>query len=712
MKYVKYLILIVLLAISANSPIWSRSSKTEDIEPSHANIRLSQEAEELIQNARKEETEKQWITAVNDYQKASEIYSQYVINQSPVNNSKEAALGYNDLYWGVKYVCQSALRKLPLEGRKIYQQIFDPPAKHLFEQSGISINNNSTSGFIDTVPLSVLSEKYPLTEYGEKALIVLIRWCLEESELYAASGYYKQLLAYHPESLDKLRPIESAIIVNYLNNKQLAHINKAGEWKTYSGNNTRSQLSHSPSNENFTPYAYFELPQIAYLPNYQPYYYPPSSRPNTYSNAIPYFPIVNNELIYIPAGLGICVLDLKNPKLRITFDKSEIYKLQANWKFFHISDSDTKTFFEERTINTATLSEDGARLYAPIITSFEEHEQQFGYLEVKYPFPRRILYAFNTQTGRIMWTTDKIVSENIDGDPKNILFPVAPAVEDDVLYAAGINMAHQTDIPEHYVFALGSFSGKAYFKTFIASGILETNLFNNPSREPIASAVTVDDENIYYCSQMGAIVAIDKYSGTLKWLKKYEQYSLPPVDPNNPNSYVIPPRLPLRWINNPIIYTDFSKSGSSQSVDTNSGQIVFTAIDSPFIVMLSAKDGKEIWRLDADALQLGNIRYIIGIKDNLLIVSGESGVVCLDITKKGKIEWLLQGHKFIGKGALTDNRLFITSDSSLLEIILETGKISKEYDLKANGRFPASGNILFSNNYLILTSSQQLSIYK
>lgn len=698
--YYTILILLFLIIGIGLSQVVSSNTYTE-IEPSRAYIRVSNEAENLIKAARKAETEQQWIIAVKNYQKAIELYPQYVINQSIFNNT----IGdkNNDIYWGVQYICEKSLQDLPPDGKKIYREIFEPVAKHIFEQGCKADPTTSRLEVIDINKLFLLANQYSLTYHGQMSLIILMRWYFEQAELYKAIKYYRKLSGTFPEIAESLP--EAKKINVFLNNKG---ITESKSWQTYAGNNTHSQIMsiQEPKEILSSLFGFFALPtqlvKLRQIPITMGYY---NIMP---VESIPYFPVVSNGLVYLSTGLGIYVLELEPKEIKAvdktsSAEEDNPYKLKEKWKFEIPLDENTQIFPEERIINTATISNNNHKLYVPLITAFEKHERKLGYLDVKYPFPRRTLFAFDTLTGRILWTTRKVPYDNKDNNSfEDILFPVAPAAEDDVLYLAGIHMLQQTDIPEHYLFALNGKNGEVYFKTFIASGILETNLFNNPSREPIVSAVTVDKDNIYYCSDMGVISAVDKYSGMLKWLKKYEQYSIPSTYPA-----INPPRLPLRWVNNPIIYTD------SLSTNKTKGQIIITAIDSPFLYVLSTENGEELWRWNADAVQMGNIRYLVGIKDNLLIVSGETSLICLNLAKDGKIEWIKDGYKFMGKGAITDDKIYVsTTDKGILEIGLKTGKLLNIHTALPEEKIYPAGHLLLVNNFLITASSEQINIYK
>lgn len=692
---------MVLISPGLPGLIFGQADLRAKVEPSRAHIRFSPEAEALVKTAAKAEQERNWRMAVENYQKAIELYSPYLINASIVNNKTEA--GNTGLYWGVQHFCGNVLRDMPPEGKKAYNDMFEPVARHALE--------DAIKGFLDMDKLEQIAWRYGLTEPGRQSLLILVCYYLEKGEVYKATGFYRQLQLNHPEAVNN---IPESRIINGILEKKYPEV----EWQTYAGSNTREKtmtnrmvggssdgLSVSSA---FTWVGYFKMPehviklfhhpdkcQVCGMKLKEEETICANCRAIRQYGPIPYFPVVGNRVIYLPTGSGIYAFELPESK-----ENQVSQEIKLKWKAEY--ETSVTKFQEERVINTATLSSDGRRVYVPLISSFEKHEERLGFLDVKYPFPRRLLFCFDTATAKALWKSDRVTySDNGNNPCDDIIFPIAPAEEGGVLYSTGIRMPNQVDIPEHYLFAMNARSGAVYFKTFICSGILESNLFNNPSRESIASAVTVDKDNIYYCSQMGVITAVDKYSGIVKWLKKYDEYLISPTWPNP-----TPPRLPLRWANNPIIYMDESPAGKVK------GQIIVTAIDAPFLYILSSGNGTELWRWNSDDAPLGNVRYLVGVKNGFLVVSGESCLICLNLNKGGKMEWKVEGGRFNGKSAITDDRVYITSDYTLMEIALKTGKLISRNILQGKDDFQPLANLLIVGDLLIRNSIGQMNIYR
>lgn len=657
---------------------------SSEVEQSRAHIRLSPESESLLKAAFKAEQSRDWRGAAENYQKALELYPQYLVSQSALSANPDS-LETRDLYWGVQYYCRSALARFPAEGRQAYNELFGRMARHAFD--------NAVKGRIDPEGLEQLGSRYALTESGWRALLILMRWHLERGDSYKALGFYRELERNYPSEVKELP--EFNLIGGFLEPDR-----PGSDWPTYAGDNTRSRLmavkaAEKPDGKHAFSWAgYFNLPEYAVNlfrrgANVNPY------APQVSYEFIPFFPIAHKNTIYLPTGSGIYSLAAPGMK-----KGAEAKELAVKWKVEY--ETSNPGFPEERTINTATISADGKRLYAPLISSFAEHDRPLSYLDVKYPFPRRTLFCFDTVTAKALWNSERLPYFNGESNAcEDVIFPVAPAEENGIIYIAGLRMPNQVDIPEHYIFTINARTGVVYSKTFIGSGILETNMFNNPSREPIVSAVTVDRDNVYYCSHIGVMTAVDKYSGIIKWSKKYEEYRIPTNWPDYTPSY-----LPLRWVNNPIIRL------SGAPVSPEPGQVLFAAVDSPFLYLLSAENGRELWRWNGDESNLGNTRYLLGVKDGMLVISGAAGLVCLNLNIGGKLEWAVKDRRFVGKGALAGDKIYITENYTLLEIDLKTGKLSSINTLQGREEPQSGAHVLIAGDFLIRSSIGHLNLYR
>ncbi|MFH1226555.1 MAG: PQQ-binding-like beta-propeller repeat protein [Planctomycetota bacterium] len=653
-----------------------------------AHVRLNDEAAALLAQAANSAESANWVQTAMLYQKVLEQYGEYVV---PVIDGET-------VYKGARYAALEGLRDMPPAGRKTYRQMFDLQAKALFETwLGKSEIINQKSEIID---------RYLFSTYGEKALVILSSYCLERADIGKAERYLNQALwlygnGPYPEPLrvniDLLAKLKTASAVNAGAQARSFDNN----WTSYCGNSTRnrSALGILPSGALPPPIGTFPgnndpnrlIPPVP-APNpsiYNPYYRTPVYNIATY---LPYFPVLVGNMIFLSDGSVVYAFDIsKQPSPAMLGQStrpispagdnapaSRIPALATAWRFEIPRPQDVQAVLEERVICTVTVGDN--KLYAPLITSYEEPETQLWGLPVKYPFPNRTMFCFDAVTGKAVWDSRQLVK---------VSFSVAPAAENGMLYVGGIKVPKQTDLPEHHVYCLDAATGAVIWETFIASGMLETNLFNNSSREPVGSPVTIDGETLYYCANIGVVAALNKYDGAIKWVSYYEQRNIPPVRQD-----YTPTHLSLDWINNPVI--------------AGNGSVYAAPLDSSYLICLSAQDGRASWRWNDE--EIGRTRYIIGAKGNQLVVSGSAAAACLSLDKQGKRDWVITSQPFRGRGLIADDRVYIPTFNGVLEVSLKSGKIINT--AQWSNPFQECGNLVLTPGLILSATHGKLNVFK
>ncbi|MEK7450146.1 MAG: PQQ-binding-like beta-propeller repeat protein, partial [Planctomycetota bacterium] len=707
---------------------------------SRAHIIISGEAKELIMAARRAEQAKDWDQVVKNYQKAMELYPNYLIPSKaagllPIQRAEQQSLqdklrsapsgaerqplqsrqggirfapSGDEVYLGVKHFCRESIRLLPPEGQMVYRKLFNQIAQKSFE---LAVRHQ------DAVQMEGLADRYLYTTAGLDALNWSVQYYLEKGSWLEAASCLEKLLT-HPETANPGLVIAQLGIVDAKGGEK----NKSADfsvnnWTTYGGDNTRTKLM-GPAFKTRPPQAWsFPLP----LPNFSLAEFLSFHRPEIAPDVnkyLLYWPVVENGVIYLSTGTGIYALNL----FPIESGPAPILSgHELLWKFEDISAS--RLLFEERLIFSPVVHQ--GLVYVNLVGAINKEDPVLNnLLYAKLPIPNRILAAFDSLNGRMKWKVGGYPdwASNSDNQPKaeedgasgnddfyflqKASFPVPPAVEGDigqgaVVYTPAIYTANPTDLPEHYVCCLDAATGQLRWKTFVASGLLETNLFNNPTRESVPLLITVDEQNIYYCSNIGVLAALDKKSGNIKWIKKYQQYQIPPT------TDLTSPRLPLTWVNNPLLY--ISKPGGPN-------YLIGAPIDSPFLYVLEADNANELWKWDG--AELGNGRYILGVYEGLLILSGENKLIALNIAKEGKREWVadFKDDPIVGKGALTSEEIYLGTVNGLYKLNAKNGKIiSKLPWSTGSDNQPAAdalaGNLIILDGILVTVSAQRLNVF-
>lgn len=262
--------------------------------------------------------------------------------------------------------------------------------------------------------------------------------------------------------------------------------------------------------------------------------------------------------------------------------------------------------FEDRILHATTVHE--GRVYANLVTALGSHEVQMNYIRVKFPFPRRALFCLDAYTGRVLWRLGghKRGERFEDG----LTFATPPTPHEGRLYVGAIRQDNPTDPFQHYVLCLDPATGRVLWSTFVASGGTEINLFGNSTRESLGGPVAIEGDGLYYCTNHGAIAALDRATGRLVWLYRYQQI------PVNPTRRIDIRRNALEWLPAAPIVAQ--------------GTVHVTPADSRSLLALDAHSGEKRWEKPR-----GDHRLMAGSDGTRLVLAGE-GVEWYEIATQGK----------------------------------------------------------------------------
>ncbi len=347
---------------------------------------------------------------------------------------------------------------------------------------------------------------------------------------------------------------------------------------------------------------------------------------------------------------------------------------------------------EPRVLHTVTVH-DGV-VYANLVSTCGREEEQLDFLVVKAPLPCRSLCAISARTGKLLWRAGGI--ETAKDVKLKASFQAAPAVEKGRVYAGAVFQKSQTDPVEHHVFCLDAATGEVIWSQYVAEGYLEMNLFNNPTREIVGSSVTLDAEAVYYCTNFGIVASLDKETGRTRWLRRYEQYHIPPTR----DVYVQP--MPTGWENNPIVVAG--------------GTLFVAPMDSPYLFGFDALEGKDKpgWKLCREAGERGpatRATWVLGAQGGRLVLAGPDRAVAIETRTAKKLwEWhVAQSDPIVGRGGITESTVYLPCQSGLVRLDLGTGEKT------GMDRWPDpqrdAGNVVVFDNTVVTASVGQLSVF-
>ena len=390
------------------------------------------------------------------------------------------------------------------------------------------------------------------------------------------------------------------------------------------------------------------------------------SVPPTYR---PFFPAVSDGIVYTHGEFSVAAYNL--------FGAGEL--LWQHKERAPMGD----LMYDDRVMHSVTVSE--GRVYANLITWLDEYETQHSFITVKFPFPKRALFCFDAYSGRLLWRMGgRRKAEQFE---EGLSFSVPPTPHNGLLYATAIKQDHQTDPFEHHVICIDPAApeGKrVLWSTFVASGGTEINLFGNSTRESLTSPVAVTDESVFCCTNHGAVGALDRRTGRLRWVAKYEQL------PVNPTRSVNVRRNPPEWCPGaPVV---------------GCGQVCVAPTDSPELYAFDVRDGRRVWERG----RARDIRYLYGITGTKLVVGGDA-IEWYDLAAQGKLLDRfspMQGGRGTGRGLIAADGVYLPMTEGLYKV--KSGKVKADQSfLRWPGRTDG-GNLVVADGALLVASLDEV----
>ncbi len=381
----------------------------------------------------------------------------------------------------------------------------------------------------------------------------------------------------------------------------------------------------------------------------------------------PLFPAVSDGLLYVHNETSVSAYNF--------FARRE----DRLWEF-RVPLPDGEVMFDNRVVYATTVHE--GRVFANLLTGIDRAEDQLGYVRVKFPFPRRALFALDAYTGRLLWRLGGHVGADQLED--NATFSVPPTPEGNRLYVGAIRQKFNTDPFHHYVLCLEASTGRVLWSTFVASGGTEINLFGNSTRESLGSPVAVTEDAVYYCTHHGAVAALEKRTGRLRWAFRYAQL---PISPTR-SIYVAKNRL--GWVNSPPVAAQ--------------GMLAVTPMDSPYLYVLDARTGAFAWRRP----RAREIRSIYGARDGTLVLGGErlEFLNLRDGTLRAETAPELLG---TGRGVVAEDGVWVAGMDKVRRVAWDGSWDEREARSWPGGR-EGGGNLIVVDGAIVLAAADGVEV--
>ena len=223
--------------------------------------------------------------------------------------------------------------------------------------------------------------------------------------------------------------------------------------------------------------------------------------------------------------------------------------------------------------------------------TFDRRRNNWRSIDVRRKLPARRLYAFDAESGRLLWRTEPAWLENRDTEPRG-LTSAPPAAAHGRVFLPLYDAVGTIDLSMQ---AYDLYTGEKLWRTFLVSGQQETNLFGNILRELSSQPPVADDDHVYFSTNLGAVVCLEADTGRTVWTRRY-------------------PRSAVRTFQTGMeSVRDETFANTPMAAGKN--RLVLAPADSEAAFVLRQEDGALLAEWPYASRSYGELRTLIGVTD-------------------------------------------------------------------------------------------------
>jgi outer membrane protein assembly factor BamB/tetratricopeptide (TPR) repeat protein len=184
------------------------------------------------------------------------------------------------------------------------------------------------------------------------------------------------------------------------------------------------------------------------------------------------------------------------------------------------------------------------------------------------------------------------------------------------------------------------------------------------NRRAMALSPTIADGIIVCPTGYGAIVAVDMQSRSLRWARTYASNRAPVV-----NSF--------RGFQTEDGYDPLQERWHEPTAIAHQGAALITPPDSNLLLCLDILTGENRWKLEGERRLNG--RYVVGVNNTCVVVVGNNEVYAYRLVDGSKLAWRLQfpkGQTAVGRGLWLGSSVMIPlSNQQVIKVDSTTGEL-------------------------------------
>ncbi len=643
----------------------------------------------------------------------------------------------------VRAYCQIRLAELPPEGRALYRTKVDPQAETWFRRGGQARDRDSLRKVVELAFCSSFGDDAlellgdlafqdghfgeALTAYGRlvpgprgsapgsihpdpdvdlprvAAKALLCRAAQGESPPTKAD--LDAFAAAYPKAEGALagrKGFYSKILAEALASDQLAPVEPPdGRWPTFAGSPTRTRISPGTVDVGSFQWRVPLEPVLSGRPmhpgmamrqNFDPRNPPGGGG----GEPIPaYHPIVLNDQVLIGDHDQVAAYDLS------ARPEESDGRVRVAWKHDANDQAGVGTAPQNvaQTQVRYTLTAVGDRVFARLGTPPTAGQGRANNANGAQT-PSSIVAVQRSTEGKVLWRRwaaevelprhGKPVADAADRISQSFAFEGTPVADERGLYVA---LSGNGARPATYVACLDPETGNSRWVRFIgeaappasqiANGGMMNGMGGTPEFEPGSRLLSLDGPTVYYQTNLGAVVALDAETGTVRWLTTYPSQDRP--------------------------------GGPGKGRDLNpaiiaNGRVMVGPEDSASLFALDAGTGRLSWK----TRPLTDVVHLLGVAKGRLIATGNH-VTSID-AETGDVlaRWPDNepGLNGFGRGLLAGDQIYWPTRTDIQVLDQETGTRSDRPPIKLLETFgTGGGNLVAGDGYLIVAQPEGLVVF-
>lgn len=678
---------------------------------------------------------RQWDTAADTLQEIIEKYSDRVV----VKEKNQSGLPVQ--YIGALWAAQARLAQWPAEGLASYRLKFEPKADALLKTAGEN-----------PADLHRILTRYFVTKAALLAGRRLIDHELTAGHFAAAAGTAQRVLSLYPNlGPDRAPILFAAGVADHLQHqeksaddalhelqsrfpKAVGHvsgqdvvlaeelekllklpapvaIDSPDSWPMFGGNARRDRIGDGHGQAKSPPLFSISLSKPVY----------PSVPPQIEDE------IKAQQSSDLTSGMMLDVMPVADSNQLFFQDGAKIYGYSlesglplSGWAKTYPGDPQGAYSAGTGAMPSArqlTVSIDGDSVFAVMGQEQDAYTFDTFFMAMRRPLPggaksqisETRLVCLDRRTGQLRWA-DSMGDVPDTGSLRSLSMSSCPLVVGQNVYviARGRKSGQFEDC---YVLCFNRADGKYRWACYIASANVTNFGFTEPSndRENSISHLASAGGRIYVQSNVGAVAAIDAYSGCIDWLDIYPRRQQSAGDFSS-----------MRGISSSLALQAMPWTFNAPVV--NDGRLFVLPIDGQNLSVYDLSTGREIKQIDL--ADFGQPNTLLAAKGDEVFFAGDSKLWAVDWTGYDSVKFAAGDRSCVnwcadvfdspirGRIFLTRNIAFVPTRNRLYRVDMRTGKIIDTYPSHGDWTGQnASGNVLVAGDKLIIAGAEHVDVY-